>query len=290
MKGDNDTNVGLHDQNYAVDNYLDRLLDDGPPAGDYISLPARSNAGGVIVADLRETAVSKRSISSGESPISKSHDRVSSRLEAHSPMCQETDGDPVFTDQRPKALARDVDEGNSYAVADFGSQVVSKRSRAQLLSLFKFQVMGVNFAVPVEQYVGDYPCPDDIASEQDDPKWMLGETLANGKRVSIVDIAVIVIPNYRRHSWRPDSRYRYGRVLEVGKGGWGFICDSNIERIDLPFEEIHWRAKQDKRRWLAGTIVDLKSELLDVSVIDLKCALLDVSVIEGFLEHGKWGE
>jgi purine-binding chemotaxis protein CheW len=177
------------------------------------------------------------------------------------------------TPEAPAQIEVDV-PSNARAADDSGAE--SQMPSAQLLALFKFQAMGVHFAVPAEQYVDDFPCAEDISSDQDGPEWVLGEIAIDGKRIRIANIAVMVIPNTRRDALRSDFRYR--RVLQVGRGGWGFVCDGDVERIELSFEKVHWRTKQGKRQWLAGTIVDQK------------CALLDVSVIERVLDHGEWGE
>lgn len=271
MNSDYDTHVELHEPNHAVDDYLDKLLNDDALGNEHDLPPVRGGKDTAMVPDLPEVGSQQQPIAPDEPSSSTVCDEVPPDSDKRLLMQQTTEDFPDLAQEKIKTPSTaGVEE-------QLDDEIKSKAPSVQLVSLLKFQVMGINFAVPLEQYVGDYPCPDNITSEQDGPEWVLGKILVDGNHIRIANIAVAVIPKTSLSALPSDSRSRYKRVLQIGKEGWGLVCDGKVERIDLPHEEIRWRTMQGKRQWLAGTVVDLK------------CALLDVSVVEHFLEHGEWG-
>ena len=281
MSNNKSNGVALQDPSNAVDDYLDRLLDDSVSESAYDISPERS--GGTVVSaphgedtdDMLPTFSSETLASDTQYNEEASRSEDSSDPAADAEACPGLEGEAAET---PAQAETDMDSKVVSApdTKDLDPKLDEKAPSVQLYACFKFQAMGINFAVPAEHYLGDFPCPEDIASEQKGPEGVLGGILVGGKRIRIADIAVLVIPKSRRGALRPGAGKR--RVLQVGRGDWGIVCEGEVERIELSSENIHWRTEQGKRQWLAGTIVDQK------------CALLDIGVVERMLDQGKWQE
>ncbi|MEG7523986.1 MAG: hypothetical protein M3H12_12935, partial [Chromatiales bacterium] len=79
----------------------------------------------------------------------------------------------------------------------------------------------------------------------------------------VLDTARLVMPE-RVSDRVPGERQSGGHVLIVGDGGYGLAVDGIAETIMLDAGGVRWRTAQGKRPWLAGTMVEQLSVLLDI--------------------------
>lgn len=258
MSSDNIPKMTLHDPSHAVYDYLDRLMDDGALQSEQDLPSEEESAEGSLQADSNKPNAGRRSETAGEPATSA----VSSGVDDF-PREQLASSEP--TESVVEKIEVPVKENVGGLPEE---EVDSIGPSLKSISLLKFQVMGINFAVPVERCAGDFPCPEHIALEHEGSKWVLGEIEVEGRRIRIIDVASIVIPDSRRESLSPDNRPRCSRVLGIADTDWGFVCEGSVERIDQPVEEIRWRTQRGKRQWLTGTIVEIKCALLDVNAIE----------------------
>ncbi|MBL3590587.1 MAG: chemotaxis protein CheW [gamma proteobacterium endosymbiont of Lamellibrachia anaximandri] len=126
-----------------------------------------------------------------------------------------------------------------------------------------FKVGGLNLGIPLTGLVSILEWRDEASVMPGQPDWNLGVLVNRGQKIVVVDTARLVMPE--RVSGRvPGERQSGGHVLVVGDGGYGLAVDGIAETIMLNAGGVRWRTAQGKRPWLAGTMVEQLSVLLDI--------------------------
>lgn len=140
------------------------------------------------------------------------------------------------------------------------SYPVWAQGRFQCLS---FQVAGVTLAAPLEALDGIVELKETITELPGYAPWVLGLLPHRGQNVQVVDIAEIIMPDERRAALPPaHERVRY--LVLIAGGKFGLAADSISEVLTLDRAAVRWRGSQQRRPWLAGTVIDQMCALLEM--------------------------
>jgi len=129
-----------------------------------------------------------------------------------------------------------------------------------------FNVSGLQLAVPLVKLNSVVPWPEKMVETPNQTEWYLGLVQHLGKNVKVIDTALMVLPENRRHNISEDPENRFSHILLVNDSQWGLACDSIGEVIWLTSEEVKWRKSKQQRPWLAGTSLQQLCALIDTEV------------------------
>jgi len=126
-----------------------------------------------------------------------------------------------------------------------------------------FKVAGLTLAVPLIKLKSVMPWTDRIVETPNQTEWYLGLVQNHGTNVKVIDTALMVLPENRRHSLPANLDDRFSHILLVNDGQWGLACESIGDVIWLTADKVKWRTNKLKRPWLAGTALDYLCALMD---------------------------
>ena len=141
-----------------------------------------------------------------------------------------------------------------------------------------FKVCGVKLAVPLKELNGILEWPETITEMPGHSPWFVGVVKNLEDSVNLIDTALIVVPEKLRQAFPTETGQRCKRVVLIGGGKWGLACDSVEEVITLAPSNVRWRTSRTKRRWLAGTVIEHMSALIDPEEFAVLLASDEVSV------------
>ncbi len=84
----------------------------------------------------------------------------------------------------------------------------------------------------------------------------------HGTNSKIVDVAEMVVPE-RYHSKIQPASERVTKVVLIDESTWGIACDEIIGVITLDPRDVRWRTDRTQRKWLAGTLIEHMSAIID---------------------------
>ncbi|MCW8906290.1 MAG: chemotaxis protein CheW [Sedimenticola sp.] len=128
-----------------------------------------------------------------------------------------------------------------------------------------FRVRGMNLVVPLTELNSITEWDRDLSQIPGQPDWHLGILMHRERRVVVVDIAQLIMPERLQRA--AENRERGSHILMLGDGSWGIACDSLLSPLTLERESVRWRRGEGYRPWMAGTVIDHLSVLLNVDVI-----------------------
>jgi len=131
----------------------------------------------------------------------------------------------------------------------------------EYFSCLPITVAGITLFLPLRQVRTVMPFTQKIDIFEDAPEWIMGSISNSTKNVKIIDLRKIVYQNMET----PQQTEPASQLVLIGGGKWGLACDAVGKVHQLNREEVQWRARKTKRRWIAGisnthglTIVDVK--------------------------------
>lgn len=128
-----------------------------------------------------------------------------------------------------------------------------------------FRVRGMNLVLPLTELSSITEWDRELSQIPGQPDWHLGILIHRERRVVVVDIAQLIMPE--RLAKVSEKRPRGSHVLMIGDGSWGIACDSLQSPLTLQRDSVRWRRGEGYRPWMAGTVIDHLSVLLKVDVI-----------------------
>lgn len=128
-----------------------------------------------------------------------------------------------------------------------------------------FRIRGMNLVVPLTELNSITEWDRELSQIPGQPDWHLGILIHRERRVVVVDIAQLIMPE--RLDRASSERTRGSHVLMIGDGSWGIACDSLQSPLTLERASVRWRRGEGYRPWMAGTIIEHLSVLLNVDVI-----------------------
>lgn len=175
---------------------------------------------------------------------------------------------PVAPEQAAPAIeiAQTVDTAVGIAGEQLGepAEIVPPwgASRFQCLP---FKVRGMNLVVPLISLRSIAEWGKDLTQIPGQPDWHMGVLVHRDQRVVVIDTAQLIMPD--RLERVSEKRPRGSHVLIVGDGRWGLACDSLQGPLTLARDDVRWRRGEGYRAWMAGTVIDQLSVLLNVDVL-----------------------
>ncbi|WP_428603125.1 chemotaxis protein CheW [Sedimenticola sp.] len=128
-----------------------------------------------------------------------------------------------------------------------------------------FKVRGMNLVVPLTALSSITEWDQDLTQIPGQPDWYMGVFVHRDQRVVVIDTAQLIMPE--RMEKVSDKRRRGSHVLIIGDGRWGLACDSLQSPLVLEKESVRWRRGEGCRSWMAGTVIDQLSVLLNVDAL-----------------------
>jgi purine-binding chemotaxis protein CheW len=136
------------------------------------------------------------------------------------------------------------------------------RSRFQCLP---FRVRGMNLVVPLTALCSITEWDRDLTQIPGQPDWHMGVLVHRERNVVVIDTAQLIMPD--RLEKRSEQRPRGSHVLMIGDGRWGLACDSLQSPLTLEQADVRWRRGEGYRSWMAGTVIEQLSVLLNVDAL-----------------------
>jgi len=125
-----------------------------------------------------------------------------------------------------------------------------------------FKVRGMNLVVPLISLCSIAEWQQDLIRLPGQPDWSMGVFMHRGKRVVVIDTARLIMPD--RLGQVSAERPRGSHILIIGDGRWGLACDSLLSPLNLEKDDVRWRRRAGERAWMAGTLIEQLSVLLNV--------------------------
>lgn len=97
------------------------------------------------------------------------------------------------------------------------------------------------------------------------PQWHLGVLQHRDRKIVVVDLARLLMPE--KLNGVSASRENGSHILIIGDNRFGLACDSLAKPLVLNKEEVHWSGLHPDRPWMAGTIREKLSVLLDINAL-----------------------
>ncbi len=94
------------------------------------------------------------------------------------------------------------------------------------------------------------------------PEWHLGVLQNRDDKIVVVDIAGLLM--LEQSGKETIARNSGSHILIIGDHHYGLACDSLAKPLFLSKEDVHWSIKHDDRPWMAGTIKEKLTILLDI--------------------------
>ena len=133
--------------------------------------------------------------------------------------------------------------------------------RDALQALF-FDVGGLKLAVPLTELHSVVPWGDvDVTPMPRQPEWQLGLMRYRESNVRVVDTVNLVLPPEKRQNQEAQAEPKH--ILVVGDGSWGITCHGIGDVVRLGADEVKWRRRGSARPWLAGTVIGHLSAVID---------------------------
>ena len=97
------------------------------------------------------------------------------------------------------------------------------------------------------------------------PKWHLGVLQNRDHKIVVIDTAKLLMPEKMEDITR--TRENGSHILIIGDNRFGLACDSLAKPLMLNKEDVHWSISHPDRPWMAGTIREKLSVLLNIDAL-----------------------
>ena len=190
----------MNRQQQAINDYLQALLhdvDDEPEPAALAEVPPPAMGLERLVAEVPEV------ISETESRT-----EVVTEVALQQPVATPEVADSVAVSATPQAAVSPIPEWAEYA-----------------FQCLLFKVSGLTLAVPLVKLNSVIPWTEKIVETPNKTDWYLGLVNNHGKNVKVIDTALMVLPENRRHLLVDAAEQRSSHILLVDDYNWGLACD-----------------------------------------------------------------
>ncbi len=145
------------------------------------------------------------------------------------------------------------------------ADTVTPGFKEETFECLMFNVAGaLMLSVPLTHLNGILPWEGKVVPVPGYAEWFLGLLQNRGRQVKVIDIARFVIPrNHRARALLLQER-KFKHIVLVDGGRVGLACDGLGDVLTLNKEQVRWREDRTQRPWLAGTVIDRMSALVDI--------------------------
>ena len=127
--------------------------------------------------------------------------------------------------------------------------------------LFRFN--GINLAVPLNDLDSITRWNGKSTPIPGQPKWQPGLLLHQEKKVSLVDLSSLIMPERAVTA----EGISLGYLLLVGGARWGLICDTIQRPRLISADDMRWSRNHKNRPWSYGFVVENLAALLNVGAL-----------------------
>lgn len=138
-----------------------------------------------------------------------------------------------------------------------------------------FEVAGNDLAAPLHELGGICPLTDNLKHLAGQADWFLGLLNWNGRQLRVIDTARLLMADSHMESSLEED---YQSVIILGNSNWALAVNRADQSIRLDPQDVKWREHRGNRYWLAGTLQDQLSSLIDVSSLRRYLDSMDVSL------------
>lgn len=138
-----------------------------------------------------------------------------------------------------------------------------------------FEVAGNDLAAPLHELGGICPLTDNLKHLAGQADWFLGLLNWNGRQLRVVDTARLLMAESHLESSLEED---YQSVIILGNSNWALAVNRADQSIRLDPQDVKWREHRGNRYWLAGTLQDQLSSLIDVSALRRHLDSMDTSL------------
>lgn len=244
----------LHAPDQAIDSYLASLLSEVEEYREASPAPVQESPKRAKVVEIRQGVQGEATVQAPPAvvqqppavePAPPAVEQAPPAIEFVSPVATETEA-------AVEAAAREAAE----IVPEWG------RSRFQCLP---FRVRGMNLVVPLTELCSITEWDRELTQIPGQPDWHMGVLVHREQNVVVIDTAQLIMPD--RLEKASEQRQRGSHVLMIGDGRWGLACDSLRSPLTLEPEDVRWRRGEGYRPWMAGTVIEQLSVLLNVDAL-----------------------
>lgn len=148
----------------------------------------------------------------------------------------------------------DVSEGQDERVAPDWAQ--------EPFQCLIFRVGDVTLATPLLSLDNIVKWEQELTPMPFQPDWHLGVLQNREDKVVVVDIAKLLMLDQSDGEVAGDKAGSH--ILIIGDHHFGLPCDSLAKPVFLSKEDVHWSIRHEDRPWMAGTIKDKLTILLNI--------------------------
>lgn len=268
----------VEQQNHLVQSYLDSLLSDATaePAAVASEWPAESVSPVQSPPEQEEMTedVNQATVSARESQaLSAIAPRPEAQVTAEPALSDDVHEElnPEIAEPARVSFAGDIEARDSKEAQSQGRPPWAEETFASLL----FEVAGNDLAAPLHELGGICPLADNLKHLAGQADWFLGLLNWNGRQLRVVDTArLIMSETHLDNSLEED----YQSVIILGNSNWALAVNRADQSIRLDPQDVKWREHRGNRYWLAGTLQDQLSSLIDVAALRHYLDSLDVSL------------
>ncbi len=159
------------------------------------------------------------------------------------------------------------EEAADSAQAERHSRLLVPRWAAAPFQCLLVKVSGLKVAIPLVLLNSIAEWDKKTAHLPGQPAWHQGLIEHRGAKVTIVDTALLVMPEKAGEKSVQERLQGASHLLIVGGGRWGLLCDRLLNPILLDPAKVHWRDAKGNRPWMVGTLPEQLCILLDVDVL-----------------------
>lgn len=134
---------------------------------------------------------------------------------------------------------------------------------ADPFQVLMIRVRGVDLAVPLHDLDSIVRWNGQATSIPGQPGWQRGLYLHKEKRVSLVNLTRLIMPERELAG----SAVLSGYLLLVGSSRWGLICDTIQRPRLLQAADVRWSRNRQFRSWSHGIIIGNLCVLLNINAL-----------------------
>lgn len=123
----------------------------------------------------------------------------------------------------------------------------------------------LTFATPLLALDNIVKWESDLTTMPFQPEWHLGVLQNREHKTVVVDTARLLIPELTEED--AANRQNGSHILIIGDHHFGLACDSLAKPVILTKDDVHWSIKHPNRPWMAGTIREKLTIVLDVNAL-----------------------
>ena len=137
------------------------------------------------------------------------------------------------------------------------------------LRLLLFRLCGLSMAVPASDIERTLEWPEELSPAPGGERLRLGILENGAESIPVMDLAGLVIPERLRGR---QSAGKATHILITACGSLGLACHGVEGVVGVASDAVNWRTERTSRRWLAGTVAELGSALLDIAALQVLLA------------------